>query len=548
MISDNMGNIYETETETKGNVTRITLKREKAAQGAEYIEFTDDIFSAKAVDDGYFVIADFRNAGSYLCRFTDKKDEEAVLKQNLMPIFGVKKFNFTALAVAVGMKSCFHIHIKVKDNKYSAALRFVLDKNEPYEDVSFEIHRLAEGADYNAMAREYRKYQLDRGACLPLAERIKSNPALAYAAEAVEIRIRMGWKPAPPKVLEQTAENEPEMRVACTFDRVKDIIDELKNQGVDKAQICLVGWNKSGHDGRWPQIFPVEEKLGGEKKLKELIRYAKDNGYQIVCHTNSTDWYSISGGFAKEKSVLKKADGSFSVNSLAWSGGTMYDLCPVKAYEIAKTELPKVAELGFSGLHYIDVMSVVPLRRCYDKNHPATEKDTGELYAKIGGLSHSLFGGFASEGAYDFAAAYLDYALYVSFEGEPGKLFDEEIPLWQLVYHGIILSNPSTSTVNYTVKGEKSRIKFAEYGGRPSFYFYSKFLEGSNQDDWLGKEDLVCDTDEQLRYSVSKIKEAYDEYRKTSYLQTEFMEKHCETTPGVFEVTYGNGDTVSYTH
>ena len=40
-----------------------------------------------------------------------------------------------------------------------------------------------------------------------------------------------------------------------------------------------------------------------------------------------------------------------------------------------------------------------------------------------------MFGGFASEGAYDFAAAYLDYALYVSFEGEPGKLFDEEIPL-----------------------------------------------------------------------------------------------------------------------
>ena len=546
MILDNKGNIYIPETETNGNITKIILKKDKVAEGVDYIEFTDDIFSANAGDDGYYVIADVHNAGSYLCRFTDKKDEEIILKQNLMPVMGIKKTNYTALVIAVGMKSCFHICVGVKDNKYFAALRFVLDKNVPYEDISFEVHQLNDNADYNDMAREYRKYQLDRGACLPLKERIKNNSVLAYAAEAVEIRIRMGWKPAPPKVLEQTVENEPDMHVACTFDRVKDIIDELKKQGVDKAQICLVGWNKSGHDGRWPQVFPVEEKLGGEKKLKELIQYAKDNGYRIVCHTNSTDWYNIAEGFPKEESVVRRADGSFAVNSLAWSGGTMYDLCPVKAYEIAKTELPKVAELGFSGLHYIDVMSVVPLRRCYDKNHPATEKDTDKLYAKISELSHDLFGGFASEGAYDFAASYLDYALYVSFEGEPGKLFDEEIPLWQLVYHGIILSNPSTSTVNYTINGEKSRKKFAEYGGRPSFYFYSKFLEGSNQDDWLGKEDLICDTDEQLRYSVNKIREAYDEYRKTSYLQTEFMDKHCEMAPGVFEVTYGNGDTITY--
>lgn len=541
MISDNRGKIYEPETETTGNITRITLGKEKLAQGVDYIEFTDEIFSASAGDDGYFVIADVNKAGSYLCRFTDKKDEEVILKQNLMPVMGIKKSNYTALIIAVGMKSCFHICVGVKDNKYFAALRFVLDKNAPYEDISFEVHQLNDNADYNDMAREYRKYQLERGACLPLAERIKNNPALAYAAESVEIRIRMGWKPAPAKVLEQTVENEPEMHVACTFDRVKDIIDELKKQGVAKAQICLVGWNKSGHDGRWPQIFPVEEKLGGEKKLKELIQYANDNGYQIVCHTNSTDWYNIAKGFSKEEMVVKKADGSFAVHDMAWSGGTMYDLCPIKAYEIAKTELPKVAELGFSGLHYIDVMSVVPLRRCYDKNHPATEKDAENLYAKIGGLSHDLFGGFASEGAFDFAAPYLDYALYVTFEGEVGVLFDEEVPLWQLVYHGIILSNPSTSTVNYTIKGEESRKKFMSYGGRPSFYFYSKFLEGSNQDDWLGKEDLICDTNEQLKYSVSKIKEAYDEFKTNRHLQTELMESFM-ISPGKETTHYVNGE------
>ncbi len=544
MILDNSGKIYEPIVNDNGEICRITIPKNKIEKGIEFVEINMDAFAANAGEEGYYVIADVNKVGSYLCRFDKKEDEELVLKQNLMPIAGIKKQEYAALIIVTGMKNCFHVRVGVNNNKYFLALRFVLDKNKPYEDISLEIHRLDNNADYNDMAREYRKYQLDRGACVPIRERMKDNPALSYAAESVEIRIRMGWKPAPPTVLEQTIENEPEMHVACTFDRVKDIIDELKKQGVDKAEICLVGWNKSGHDGRWPQMFPVEEKLGGEEKLKELIGYAKDNGYQIVCHTNSTDWYNISEGFSKDDMVVKKADGSFAVNDLAWSGGTMYDLCPVKAYEIAKEELPKAAKLGFSGLHYIDVMSVVPLRRCYDKNHPATEQDTEKLYAKIGGLSHELFGGFASEGAFDFAAPYLDYALYVTFEGDTGNLFDEEIPFWQLVYHGIILSNPSTTTVNYTVKEEKSRKKFIAYGGRPSFYFYSHFLNGSNQDDWLGREDLICDTDEQLKYAVSKIKEAYDEFVTKKHLQLEFMESYKQTKDKEV-VKYSNGKGIN---
>ena len=165
------------------------------------------------------------------------------------------------------------------------------------------------------------------------------------------------------------------------------------------------------------------------------------------------------------------------------------------------------------------------------------------LYGKIGELSHELFGGFASEGAFDFAAPYLDYALYVTFEGDAGALFDEEIPLWQLVYHGIILSNPSTATVNYTIKGENSRKKLIAYGGRPSFYFYSKFMKGSELDDWLGREDLICDTDEQLKYSVSKIKEAYDEFVKQSHLQQEFMESY-ECKNGKATVRYSNVEEI----
>lgn len=518
---------------------RVILKKEMIGSGVEYVEFIFDEWSVSSGTKGYYVIADYEKLGSQLSYFTWKEDRELLLKQNMMPIMGVKIPKGCFLMVAEGMKNEFYIRVGVRAGQYYIAARYVLEQEIPYEDISFQIVNLGMTAEYSNMAVWYRNYRLNKGDCIPLKERVKENPYLSYAADSVQIRIRMGWKPAPAKILEQTRENEPEMYVACTFERVKELITELKHQGVDKAELCLVGWNQSGHDGRWPEMFPVEEKLGGEEKLRELIQFAQENGYQITCHTNSTDCYHIAEDFC-EDIVVKRKDGSISYDELVWSGGRMYHLCPRKALEFAKRDLPKVADLGFRGIHYIDVMSVVPLRKCYDKMHPVTTKDSERIYRHIGQYSKNMFGGFSSEGAFDFAADYLDYVLYVAFGSSREAFFDKEIPLWQMVYHGIILSNPSTETVNYPVKKPESRLKLMEYGGRPTFYFYSKFMKNSSLTDWLGREDMECGTDEELHQAVCDIRNAYEEYKKLRHLQYEFIEKHVQKKEGVFQVTYSN--------
>lgn len=539
---DNNGRAYALSV----NNGDVVLAKEAVLPETQYIDITADEFDASAGDRGYYVISDVDHKGSYLCRFESCKDCEFEFKQDLMPIFGVKKEEICVLGIVKGLAQNFYIVAGVKDGRYYLKLRFYITAFGAYEDIKIGIVKLPLDAGYSEMAEAYRNYQLERGACVPLKERIKESEELEYAVHAPEIRIRLGWKPAPPTICEQTRENEPEMHVACDFDRVRDFVDELSRQGVEKAQICLVGWNKSGHDGRYPEIFPVEEKLGGEEKLRALIAHANELGYRMVCHTNSTDCYSIADTFS-EDIVCKKADGSLSVNVTPWSGGTMYHLCPELAVKYAKDDFPRIAELGFKGLHYVDVMSVVSLRECYDENHSCTKPQTLEYYEEIMKLSHEAFGGYASEGAFDFMAKYLDYALYVCWpqpeEWKYAELFDECVPLWSLVYHGIILANPSTGTVNYTIKGEASEREFNECGGRPSFYVYSKFMTGS-ECNWLGKEDLIIDTDEQLEWSVSKIKEGWDEYKKNSYLQLEYMTSHKKVGENGFEITYSNGEVI----
>lgn len=355
-------------------------------------------------------------------------------------------------------------------------------------------------------------------------------------------RIRLGWKPAPSPIACQTQENEPEMKVACTFAGVERLIAEMQAQGIEKADLCLVGWNKSGHDGRYPQMFPVEEKLGGEEGLRRLIQKAKDAGYRITCHTNSTDAYQIAENWSEDL-IIKDKDGKLETENAMWSGGSMYHMCAVKGKELAWRDLPRVRDLGFEGMHYIDVISVVPPRRCCDPHHPVNAGECAALWRDILHYACDLFGAIASEGTFDFACSVLDFGLYSGFGifEDQVPMFEETVPFWQLVYHGIVMSNPASATVNFPVKDPIERLRFYEFGGKPAIYYYSNFHGFSS---WMGKKDFTMDTPQQLRDSVAKIKDMCEEYRRYSHLQFEYMQQHDVLSPTLRRVRYGNGETL----
>ena len=202
---------------------RVTVSAAAVPTGTEYIDLYSDSLCADAGEDGYYVIADADAKGSRLCLFNDKSDGERCFRQALMPIFGIKTQDRCTLIIADGMSAVFHLVFGVKDGKYYARLRFVLDGRAPYEDISVLQISLDPAGGYSEMAAAYREYKLNRGECRPIIEKQAEREALRYAVQSPEIRIRMGWKPAPPAVLEQTAENEPDMHVACTFDRVASL-------------------------------------------------------------------------------------------------------------------------------------------------------------------------------------------------------------------------------------------------------------------------------------------------------------------------------------
>ena len=531
-----------------GSVATLTIPASDVGTGVKTLDVIPSFATARTGEDGYFLLP-----SGILGRFHETNGAFSEGEgRNYMPFYGMKTPRDTFCLIAKGMSWRYATRVEAKNGVYAMSQRYNLGGDRPYEDFVLEFTFLPPDAEYPQMARVYRDWQLARGAVLPIRERMKKWPEVGAAATNVEIRIRQAWKPVPSPVPFQTRFNEPPVHAAVTFDRCGDIVRELKRQGVNHAEICLVGWNKGGHDGAYPQLFPVEPALGGENKLRAFIALSNAEGFQTVCHTCFYSAYTIADDFDEEY-LLKERDGSLQPSHMNWGGGKPYRTCPQRAYErYARKNMQMMKDLGFHGLHYHDVYSILPPRICYDPRHPCSPADSLKWYVKQMEVTREMVGGTQSEGPFDGYAGNLDFCMYGYFyplekdDFAKKPMADRHVPLFQLVYHGIILSNPFTGTLNYPVKAPHKRLKFIEFGGRPLFVWYANFLTGKSN--WMGKEDLTCATDDELRDGVAAIKRGYDEFEKLSDLQFEFMDDHRLLAKDVSLTGYSDGTRVIVNH
>ena len=498
--------------EVKDGTAHFVWPRTRIPSDAVSVSVKPAFATARKGEAGYYV-----NPSGALCTFRLDKGHFAQHKNWFpMPVYGMKTPRATFVAIVTGMKYEFSLVADVKDGVYSCFTAFDMDVAHAYEDIAIDYVFLSgDDADYSGMARTYRRYQLARGACRPISERIKTNKALAYAVQAPEIRIRQAWKPAPSPVPDQTEQNEPPVTAYVTFDRVKEIIDACDAAGVTK--------------------------------LRELVAYSLAKGHPIVGHANYRDAYLIADTFDFEYCQDRKDDGTMTdAKREAWSGGRCFRVCPRRAYEkYAIKHTAAMKALGFRGLGYIDVVSSRPLFPCTDPRHPLNNVERAVWEKAILRLQSDAFGGSASEGGFDWCIGDVDSALTVVF-ADPfnnlpsGKkwhpMIDRYVPFWQIVYHGIVLSTPFRTMWNIEAKPDKWRYRLcaAEYGNRPTFYYYGRW----NRPD---EPDIHCGTAEELESSVRIIKEGADDYAARSSLQYHFMERHDILGEGLARTTYSNG-------
>ena len=519
---------------TADGAMRLRVPVSKISRDVNFIEVFAGEACAQKGDDGYWVLGDGR-LGHFI-----RENGSIKNRRNPLPLYGVKKGGKAFVAIVKGLKYEFEVMVEAADGAYKIYPRFLINEIvfAPYEDIIIDFYSLeGENANYSGMGRVYRKYQLDRGEVEPLRERVKKYPTLAYSAETMFFRVKHGSKAGGPE--QQTDENLPDMHVYYTFDDFANFARQLKSLGVEKLEMCFVGWQKGGFDSSLPDMFPVEPAFGGEAKMREAIKTAQSLGYQTVCHVCNTDFYRYAKRF-DEFAIAKLPDGNIRPYA-HMAGGRAYNPCfrIVNDYYI-DDDYKALAALGLKGNHHIDVTSCIVPYACFDPRHPCNRQQTADYMNAIGMKCRKYFGGFGSEGPCDHVAKTLDYALYVwaypHWVGPDSPLVDRLAPIWQIVYHGIILSNPYYATIDYTYEGDGARswlpynalcdktyrrLKMAELNGRPTFYFATY-----------------------RKHGVKPVKEAYDEYEPMKHLQYEFMDFHGEIAPFVYITKFSNGEYI----
>ena len=77
-------------------------------------------------------------------------------------------------------------------------------------------------------------------------------------------------------------------------------------------------------------------------------------------------------------------------------------------------------------------------------------------------------------------------------------------------------------------------------GGRPSYYFYSKFRTGGHKN-WMGEIDFTANNDDDLRKCVSHIKHGCDQYAPLADRQLVFMTDYTVHNNGIHVAVYEDG-------
>ena len=527
-------------TQIAENVTQIVIPAKEIDPNCRYFDVMADNAVAKKGDEGFWIL----NRGLLGYFNKDNGAYRASQAYMYLPYYAMKTPNETFIGIIDGMRFEFGVNVEVEDGKYKMYPRWYIDRMgfAPYEDITITYYKLPKDADYNEMAKVYRKHKFARNTKIkPLKERFKTQPYLEKMAKSVPVRMgfaskgfnrktdsvnfyQRGTKPWVDEKYGINASREENKVYARKFTSAIPILKKMKELGMDDIAVCVNGFQNGGYDGRCPTTFPICEEAGGEEDLKKFIKAGQDMGYIMDGHSNYTDAFTCSPDWSPDN-ISKSPEGKLEVNG-AWSGGKAYNLCLVNAFEkYVKPDLEKIAALGFRGAHYIDVFTAVYPYRCYDPKHAGNRKQVGEIQDKIAEICRKKFGGFASECGFDHFIDKVDYINYVTapmrskyvYKSKGMQFIDTFVPFWELVYHDIVLHN--TDKITQEVLSQDNNLTLVEFGGRPIFYSVSD-------------------------RNMAGIKKAYDQFITLRHLMLEEMLSHKQISENVFEIKYGDGSTI----
>lgn len=519
---------------TGAMVEQLSINRRVMA-----LEILPELMATRVGDAGFYLLPDYCGT---LVRFTEHRptvtrdrlymEQREWEKLSVFNCFGCVRKGGAALAIVTQGDFFCHAVTEMNQEGQNRLYASFGIRHEPSEPVKQEDKELllrflpGDNVTWFDLAKTYREYLITERGVSPLKERIADNPVLAYSVQAMRMKIFHGHKP-------RSLDGNVPVIADTTFAQAEEILDRMQAAGLKNAVVTLVGWNLGGHDGAYPQRFPIEPAFGGEEGLRRLIAKAKGLGYQIVPHDNLTDMY-MAGQTYDPEVVLRDAAGQPILGGI-WGGGQAAKSCPVAYFDRYGPEVTRIRDLGFDGHYYCDAQSN-PLYRCRDPRHPADEEQFALSQDKLTQAYRILYGAVAVEMAPAHALPFVDEGGQHSphniewcmkrMHGDLKHIIDRVVPFYQLAIHGLITYQETWVKAYREIGIRKGTLRALAFGARPCMEV--SYTGGGNGDFY---EDSIRDIQEGYRIAFEELRDVH----------AELVEEYEELAPEASRIVYANG-------
>lgn len=369
-----------------------------------------------------------------------------------------------------------------------------------------------EDADYCGMANTYRNYLLERGE-LAVTQDTSYRTRVDFLGTD-----RESW------IIGTSAV------VMTTVDDIREIYDDLKQQGVTDIFTVYKGWQKGGLYNLPISSYKADSKIGGTGDLTALQKDAEAEGidfylYNDALRLNPTESNSV---FNVVKQVNKRR---FSEPTYKEVYEEFLYLIPSRTKTLLDQFVKSYTKKGVDNLALAGMTNT--LYSHYYDNIFYSRYDTAQEY-------DTLIGGVAQQAdlvmeqpftyLWKYSGAFLDMPLYTSSY----MYEDESVPFLSIVLKGVM---PMYSDyVNFEANKKEFFMKMVETGTFPSFYITkessSDLVNTNSSDVYSSQYEVYRDTIIAYTQELAAINKK---------VEGEYIVGHEIRDNKVTVVTYGNG-------
>lgn len=477
------------------------IQESKSGEGliATQLNLMGSFGAGRPDEDGYFVIPDgcgalirFNNGKTGTKSYSQKvygrdlttvpNTRPAVTEKVLMPVYGiVREDNAMAVIIDEGDGNAA-LNASVSGQSLSSynicSFNFLLRGSDTYylsgdtntltvfeegpiktKSVTLRYYPLSDDdADYAGVAECYRNYLLNEEDVTPRTKADSVQMYLDLYGGTMKSRSILGIP--------------IRMKTSVTsYSQAQEIISGLADMGVDDMVVVYNNWTNEGISGKVDNKAKPSGTLGGSGDFQELTDYLSEMAFEFYPSVNNKTFKSGNGYYTFMDTTIRisnaysrqmKYNLSYGVQDK--TAGTRSLLSPAAFRSLYAKLSKQYSKRGLTGVSLREMTSTI--WGDYGKQNMSRDDSIEALQASYAQMQDEKLSILADTCA-AYAFPYVDRISDVPLQSSGFDVFDEDVPFYQLVLHGII---PYSGTaINGSADSTNAFLTSIATGCNPAF-------------------------------------------------------------------------------